>query len=141
MPRKKSARIEIAKLEKRKESLRRRPSRQRSQHGKKDLGRHTLDSLQATELKSTNGAISPLKPIRIFATGNNGKTDYTLPHSRSLSGITAVRLEMLADDRLPGKGPGLGDGNFVLARLSWKSLQLAIPRNSSESNSPAHASF
>jgi hypothetical protein len=42
------------------------------------------------------------------------------PHSAKadLQGITAIKLEMLPDDRLPNNGPGVApDGNFVLGEF------------------------
>lgn len=43
---------------------------------------------------------------------------FTLTAHTDLKGITAVRLEVLADDRLPGHGPGAAEnGNFVLTEF------------------------
>ncbi|MEM9021518.1 MAG: DUF1553 domain-containing protein [Planctomycetota bacterium] len=55
----------------------------------------------------------------VFARGGNPpKNTYTLVARTDLSGITAVRLETLADDRLPSRGPGrVGHGNFVINDL------------------------
>jgi hypothetical protein len=40
------------------------------------------------------------------------------PANRASQGITAIKLEMLPDDRLPNNGPGLApDGNFVLGEF------------------------
>ena len=40
-----------------------------------------------------------------------------------LGGITGVRLELLADDKLPKKGPGRNDdGNFVLTEFALKAI-------------------
>jgi len=75
-------------------------------------------NLQPSDLKSTTGAkLEAEKDQAIFASGKNAKTDYVITTSTKLTGITAVRLEMLADDRLPGKGPGRGGGNFVLGEI------------------------
>ena len=44
---------------------------------------------------------------------------YELTFSTDLKDIKAIRLEVLADDALPAKGPGRGNGgNFVLSELS-----------------------
>ncbi|MEO1983716.1 MAG: DUF1549 domain-containing protein [Fuerstiella sp.] len=52
----------------------------------------------------------------INAYGPNNEVDtYTVDATTSLTRITAVRLEALADDRLGANGPGLAsNGNFVL---------------------------
>ena len=84
--------------------------------------------LQPTDLKSTNGAVLTLeKNNSVIATGNNGKTDYTLMATTQLTGITSVRLEMLPDDRLPGKGPGRGGGNFVLGEFELEVAPASDP--------------
>ena len=42
------------------------------------------------------------------------------------TGINAIRLEAIADDRLPNGGPGMGrDGNFQLAEI-----ELSVPNSS-----------
>lgn len=85
-------------------------------------------SLYLRDAKSTNGATLTLGPDQsIFASGNNGKTDYTVIAHSPVSGITAVRLEMLADDRLPGKGPGRGNGNFVLGEIELEAAPASDP--------------
>ncbi|MFT6863149.1 MAG: WD40 repeat protein [Akkermansiaceae bacterium] len=87
-------------------------------------------ALQPTEMTSNNGAILTVEGDQaIIATGTNGKTDYTLTAATDLSGITAVRLEMLADDRLPGKGPGRQGGNFVLGEFELEVAPASDPRN------------
>ena len=57
--------------------------------------------------------------LSVFATGPNDlEATYTVTSKTRLSGITGLRLEALADDRLPAKGPGLnGNGNFVLSSI------------------------
>ena len=75
-------------------------------------------ALSPEDLHSTNGAtLTREADNSIIASGPNGKTDYTLTALTDLTGITAVRLEMLADDRVEGKGPGRGGGNFVLGEI------------------------
>lgn len=64
----------------------------------------------------------------IIATGKNGKGEYKLTASTDLVGITGFRLEVLADDRLPGKGPGRApNGNFVLHELSIRAAAANAP--------------
>jgi len=84
--------------------------------------------LQPTDLKSTNEATLTAQPDHsILATGKNGKTDYTLSATTQLRGITAVRLEMLTDDKLPAKGPGRGRGNFVLGEFELEVAPASNP--------------
>src|SRR5262249_40595294 len=55
----------------------------------------------------------------IFASGKNPSPEsYTISTSTKLTGITALRLEVLSDRRLPAGGPGRApNGDFVLSRL------------------------
>jgi WD40 repeat protein len=54
----------------------------------------------------------------ILVTGENGKCVYQLVMSSPRKQLMGLRLEVLADDSLPGKGPGRAlNGNFVLNRL------------------------
>lgn len=55
----------------------------------------------------------------IVADGTNpAKDTYTVTTTTKLQGITAVRLEVLPDESLPGGGPGrAGNGNFLLSRV------------------------
>lgn len=43
---------------------------------------------------------------------------YTLDLPLAAGKVRALRLEALADDKLPGKGPGFSNGNFVITNLS-----------------------
>jgi len=56
------------------------------------------------------------KDQSIFVTGANPTPElYTVEAPATLKTITAIRLEVLNDDRLPAKGPGRApNGNFVL---------------------------
>ncbi len=85
--------------------------------------------LKPSELKSTNGALLTVEADQaVIATGNNGQTDYLLSAPTDLSGITAIRLEVLADDRLPGKGPGRQAGNFVLGEFELEIAPAQDPK-------------
>ena len=55
----------------------------------------------------------------VFVQGSNDKADiYTIESNTVREGITSVRLQVLADSRLPVQGPGLpSNGNFVLTGL------------------------
>src|SRR5262249_130131 len=53
---------------------------------------------------------------------------YTLVFQSELKGITGLRLEVLADSRLPHGGPGWdGNGNFVLSELMLHAAAAASP--------------
>jgi hypothetical protein len=73
--------------------------------------------LDAASVKSAGGAKLAKQPDgSILASGKNPFPEtYTVTASTKLAGITGFRLEVLADDRLPAKGPGRApNGNFVL---------------------------
>ncbi|WP_235952242.1 DUF1549 domain-containing protein [Crateriforma spongiae] len=54
----------------------------------------------------------------ILATGNADKQTYEVTYQTSIAGITGFRLEAIAADDLPNKGPGRGDnGNFVVTEI------------------------
>jgi WD40 repeat protein len=79
--------------------------------------------LKATELTSTNQAqLEQQEDLSVWVSGENGKTTYRFVSSSDVTDITGVKLELLADERLPMKGPGRApNGNFVLSelRLAW----------------------
>ena len=52
------------------------------------------------------------------ASSDTGTDSYTINFRSTLPEITAIRLDALPDDALPGKGPGRADnGNFVLTNV------------------------
>ncbi|MBA4187796.1 MAG: hypothetical protein C0467_07230 [Planctomycetaceae bacterium] len=54
----------------------------------------------------------------ILATGKPDKGNYTFTVATDLTGITAIRLEAIADPKLPKGGPGRAqNGNFVLTEF------------------------
>lgn len=69
---------------------------------------------------ATNGTTLTVQPDQsLFAEKESpAKDTYVVTALTDLTGITGVRLEVLNDGRLPGGGPGRGNGNFVLADLS-----------------------
>ncbi len=71
----------------------------------------TMKSAQGTELK--------LEDDVVFASGAHPATDtYTLTFKTVTPVTTAVRLELLPDDRLPSKGPGRhANGNPIISEL------------------------
>ncbi len=61
-----------------------------------------------------------------YADGRIEPGNYVLTAKTELKGITALKLEVLPDTRLPNNGPGLApDGNFVLTQFSVQ----AAPNN------------
>ena len=76
--------------------------------------------LKPQQLKATNGAkLETQKDLSVLASGKDGKGEYQFTSTTDRKGISAVRLELLADERLPSKGPGRADnGNFVLSEFS-----------------------
>ena len=80
----------------------------------------TWELVNPLSLSATSGSQFFVEDdLAVFVKGPNDQEDtYTIVTETSLSGITAIRLEVLADERLAAKGPGLaGNGNFVLSSL------------------------
>jgi WD40 repeat protein len=79
--------------------------------------------LDPVDLSSTSQTqLAKKADLSVVASGPNGKATYTFVARTELQNITGVKLEVLADDRLPSKGPGRApNGNFVLTefRLEW----------------------
>jgi mono/diheme cytochrome c family protein len=77
-------------------------------------------------VKEADGSVS-------FQGPRPDKDVYTLEAETDLEGITAVRLELLTDDRYPHHGPGRQDnGNLHLSELRLE----ALPRDRSHSAQP-----
>ncbi len=79
-----------------------------------------------TKFESNAGRVAKVMSDRsLLISGNQGKDVYTILAATDLSGISAVRLEMLPDDSLASKGPGLApNGNVVLTELQ---MEIAHP--------------
>jgi hypothetical protein len=76
--------------------------------------------LEVVSATSEGGAtLTKLPDGSVLASGKNPFPEaYVVKARTKLSGITAIRLEVLADERLPGKGPGRApNGNFVLSEF------------------------
>jgi len=77
---------------------------------------------------ATNGvtlAVLPDRSIRASSPAN-ATVDYTLRYNTSLDNITGVRLELLDDDSLPSRGPGLPpNGNIVLTEFVVRAVPIA----------------
>ncbi len=70
-----------------------------------------------TSAAATSAALTVAPDGAVRYTGNKTKDDtYTVKVATYQRGLRALRLEALADDASPAKGPGLSDnGNFVLS--------------------------
>ena len=80
----------------------------------------TWELVNPLSLSATSGSQFFVEDdLAVFVNGpNDQEATYPIVTETSLSGITAIRLEVLADERLAAKGPGLaGNGNFVLSSL------------------------
>ena len=68
------------------------------------VGRRSIPkTLKATQRRHPDEAG---RPVDRSPPARTGKGDYTVVAETDLNGITGIRLEVLADDRLPQKGPG-----------------------------------
>jgi hypothetical protein len=88
--------------------------------------------LDPAELSAT-GPIALVKQndLSVLATDQNGLTHFKVVAQIELAGIRAVRLEVLADDRNPKKGPGRApDGNFVLSEFTLAAAPKSQPDQS-----------
>ncbi|MBX6311698.1 MAG: DUF1553 domain-containing protein, partial [Isosphaeraceae bacterium] len=81
-------------------------------------------------VKDTNGAQFAVQPDgAVVASGNDENGEITVIAETDLTGITGIRLEMLADEKLPKKGPGRApDGNFVLNEFKVTAAPKADPK-------------
>ncbi len=82
--------------------------------------------LRPAEMTSAGGAVlTPQTDGSILVSGTNVDADvYTLILDKLPSSITSLRLDALADSRLPGGGPGRHEsGNFQLAEISFHTMQ------------------
>jgi WD40 repeat protein len=72
-----------------------------------------------TSFSATNGSkLAKQDDLSLFASGELKKSDYTVTATSDVKGITALRLEVLMDDKLPNTGPGRApNGNFVLSEF------------------------
>lgn len=79
------------------------------------------DSNGASFTINADGSVTPT------GKGESGVTTFVA--ESDLKGITGVRLEMLADEKAPNKGPGrAGDGNFVLNEFTVTAAPKGTPK-------------
>ncbi len=96
---------------------------------KKDKGM-VWTPLDPAEISSTSAAtLTKQKDLSILATSSNGLGAYKVVAHTELSGITAVKLDVLTDDKLPKRGPGRAptDGNFVLTEFELSAAPKSDP--------------
>jgi Protein of unknown function (DUF1549)/Protein of unknown function (DUF1553)/Planctomycete cytochrome C len=78
----------------------------------------------------------------VFANGDQSKRDvYTVQLESGLQGITAIRLEALPDDRLPGRGPGRvyyegPFGDFFLSEIKMSAGGNSVPLKDASASNP-----
>ena len=84
--------------------------------------------LRPLEIKSANGSQLELQNDgSIFVSQPANNDTYSLTFQTELKGIKGLRLEALADPRLPNGGPGFAGGNFVLSELTLQAGPAKIP--------------
>lgn len=76
-------------------------------------------TVEPTDMKSSVGATFAKQPDQsVLVEGPNGRGTYTITLATDLAEVTAIRLELLADAKLPAGGPGRApNGNLTLAEL------------------------
>ncbi len=87
-------------------------------------------TLIPASIKSSGGATLLTQPDgSVLASGTNpAKDNYTVESKSDQKGVTAIRLEVLADGSFPGQGPGRAvNGNIVLTRFRIKSGGKDVP--------------
>jgi len=77
---------------------------------------------------SMNATLAKQADQSVLVEGANGKGTYTVTLPVPAGPLTALRLELLADDKLPIRGPGrAANGNLVLAELKATLAPAADP--------------
>ncbi len=85
----------------------------------KEIAAFSWVPVEAVTMKSTAGAeFAKESDHSILVSGKLSKDVYTITANSELPNITGIRLEVLADARLPGGGPGRAEnGNLVVNEL------------------------
>ena len=85
--------------------------------------------LEPADMKSSMDAtFSKEADAAVLVQGGSRKGTYTISWNTDLANVTALRLEVLADDRLPSRGPGRApNGNFVLSELQGSAASKSDP--------------
>ena len=100
--------------------------------------------LVASELKSDKGAkLGAEAGGIIFSSGPLPETDsYTISLPTRLPSVTALRLELLPDERLPSRGPGRhANGNPVLSELRVRVIDKDIKTNGAQRDVSLRSAF
>ncbi len=95
--------------------------------------------LEVTDFKAASGASFTKQPDHsVLVEGPNGKGTYTVTLATDAPSVTGIRLELLADPKLPSGGPGrAANGNLVLSEFkasaaskadASKSMSLSVNR-------------
>ena len=88
------------------------------------------DLVPMTATAEMKAVLSVEEDGSIFSTGESGKGAYVVVAEAPLGEIRGLRLEVLADDRLPERGPGRApNGNFVLSQLRVFAVDAAKPES------------
>jgi hypothetical protein len=92
----------------------------------------TWTELEPTELKASMNATFAKQPDHsVLVEGPNGRGTYTVVLGTDLADVTAIRLELLADAKLPGGGPGRAvNGNLALSELRATAAAKSDPAKS-----------
>ena len=93
---------------------------------------HGWQPLNPDTLKSTGGTHLTKQPdSSIRAEGGADKDTYTFIATTDIKQIVAIRLEALADDALPSRGPGRApNGNFVINKFTVTAAPKSEPTKS-----------
>ena len=99
--------------------------------------------LELQDFESAEGAaFQTLDDNSVLLSDDPPDTDtYTFTVHTNLKGITAIKLEALADDSLPGGGPGRGDANrpnFVVNTFSVEAAPQGSTRFCARSTGEGH---
>ena len=86
-------------------------------------------TLEPAALQSSMNATFTKQPDQsVLVEGANGKGMYTITLNAPAAPITALRLELLADAKLPAGGPGRGpNGNLVLSEIKATAAPTSDP--------------
>jgi WD40 repeat protein len=86
--------------------------------------------LDPTALKASKEiTLTKQADLSVMSSGKGEKGNYTFTAVTDLRNITGIRLEVLADEKLPRKGPGRAkDGNFVLTQFEVQAAPKGSPK-------------
>ena len=90
--------------------------------------------LEPAEVKAVKGAtLTKQSDKSVLASGTNSTPEtYIVTINTNLTGITGFRLEAMTDPGLPNKGPGRGNGNFVLTEFKVMAAPQKDPKKAAK---------